>query len=416
MECRLCLCSAPPEAFVSIHDDPHPQRLSQRIWTCCQLRVKKGDRLSDSICRSCVKNLELLESFRNVCFRSDTTSRVELDKYLKVKPEEVLLEDLIWENEAGADFPPNISSSPDDGETCGGKITLNDNMVEITDTNRHNLTEELPLRKDLDKMSPTHSEFDHEVNFQHKSSTQKHSLVTKKTSGDDICLKLFTTKQTLDAHMGICTGVKPHNHISHHSGENPLKCNICLKPFSNKFNLSQHKIRYHREKPFKCDICSKSFSNKYNLSRHKICHHGEKPFKCDICSKSFALIDDLSRHKICHYGEKPFKCNICLKHFFTKYDLSRHEKCHSEEKPFKCDICIKSFFTKYDLSRHEKCHSGEKPFKCDICSKSFALKSYLWKHLKFYCGKKPFKCDICSKSFGQKSCLVKHLSLHSNPF
>ncbi|XP_077302271.1 uncharacterized protein LOC143922814 [Arctopsyche grandis] len=117
MECRLCLCQqGPAGSFVSIHDDPHPPRLAQRIWTCCQLPVRKGDHLPNMICLSCVNTLELLDGFRNACFRIDQTSRVRLNESLAIKPEEVWLEDLKWEDETGAHLPPNISSSPDDGE------------------------------------------------------------------------------------------------------------------------------------------------------------------------------------------------------------------------------------------------------------------------------------------------------------
>ncbi|XP_077302989.1 uncharacterized protein LOC143923267 isoform X2 [Arctopsyche grandis] len=118
MESRHCLSSSPAEAVVPMHDDPHPQR-----------------------------------------FLSETTSSVELDKYLKVKSEELLLDDLIWEDELGADWPPNISTSPEHGETRGGKINSTDNMTEIIDTNI--LAEELPFRKALDNMCSTHSELDH---------------------------------------------------------------------------------------------------------------------------------------------------------------------------------------------------------------------------------------------------------------
>ncbi|XP_077289463.1 uncharacterized protein LOC143913497 [Arctopsyche grandis] len=263
MECRLCLCSAPPEAFVSIHDDPHPRRLSQRIWTCCKLQVREDDCLPDMICLSCVYNLELLESFRNHSLRSDKVSRMKSDTSLDVKSEEALLEDLIWDVESGANFPPNISSSPDDGETRGGEINLNDNLAELMDTNKHILAEELPLRKALDKMCSTDSELDHKIHFQDKSSTHKHNLVTLKTSDTrgklydcDICAKSFTTKENLDAHKSIHTGVKPH------------KCNIRLKSFALQLQPGKHLSHHSGEKPPKCDICSKSLNTKQNLGTH----------------------------------------------------------------------------------------------------------------------------------------------------
>lgn len=39
---------------------------------------------------------------------------MRLDEYLKIKPEEISLDDLIWED--GANLPLNISSAPDDSE------------------------------------------------------------------------------------------------------------------------------------------------------------------------------------------------------------------------------------------------------------------------------------------------------------
>ncbi|XP_077298159.1 uncharacterized protein LOC143919629 isoform X2 [Arctopsyche grandis] len=76
MECRLCLGSAPAESSVSIFGDPHPERLEQRIRTCCQIFVKRGDGLPDTVCLSCKTNLELLISFRKACFRNNESSRL----------------------------------------------------------------------------------------------------------------------------------------------------------------------------------------------------------------------------------------------------------------------------------------------------------------------------------------------------
>ncbi|XP_077302254.1 uncharacterized protein LOC143922798 [Arctopsyche grandis] len=217
MECRLCLCSA--GSFVSIYDDPHPPGLAQSIWTCCQLRVRKGDHLPDMICLSCVNNLKLLDSFRNACFQNDTTSRVKLDKYLKVKPEEVWLDDLIWEDELDADLPSNISHSPDDGETHGRKITSRDNMAAIINTSRHILAEELPFPKALEKMSSTHSEVDHKIDFQDKLFTHKNNLVTQKNSDTrrklhdcEICSKSFTRKYNVKVAIATLISEKTYSY------------------------------------------------------------------------------------------------------------------------------------------------------------------------------------------------------------
>ncbi|XP_077286545.1 uncharacterized protein LOC143911526 [Arctopsyche grandis] len=96
MECRLCLGSAPAESSVSIFGDLHPERLEQRIRTCCQIQVERGDGLPDTVCLSCKTNLELLINFRKACFRSNETSQLRLNDCLKIKTEEVLLEDVVW--------------------------------------------------------------------------------------------------------------------------------------------------------------------------------------------------------------------------------------------------------------------------------------------------------------------------------
>ncbi|XP_077287919.1 uncharacterized protein LOC143912512 [Arctopsyche grandis] len=110
MECRLCLLSASPESYISIHDNPYP--LAQRIGKFCRLQVNKDDGLSDMICLSCVKNLELFNSFRSVCLQSDETSKQRSNKDLDYKIEEVWLDDLIWEDESNDDSPANVCNSP----------------------------------------------------------------------------------------------------------------------------------------------------------------------------------------------------------------------------------------------------------------------------------------------------------------
>ncbi|XP_077300953.1 uncharacterized protein LOC143921497 [Arctopsyche grandis] len=279
MQCRLCLSSGPAEAFVSIHGNPQPH-LAESISSCCQLQVKKDDKLPDTICRPCNDNLELLISFRTVCLRNDEISKLKLNKRLNIKPEEVLLEDLKCENEYDVNSPPNVNNT-----------RVNDQMKE-------NL-----YKCDICSES-----------FTHKSQLTIH----KRTHGEkpyqcDICLKSFTRKCYFVQHKLIHTGA-----ISN-------KCDICSKLFTHKSSLTKHKKTHAMEKPFPCDICSKSFSEKSALVIHKTYIHTVlKPYKCDICSKSFTHKSKITIHKRSHTGEKPYQCDICSKTFIEKGSLVRH--------------------------------------------------------------------------------------------
>ncbi|XP_077297460.1 uncharacterized protein LOC143919141 [Arctopsyche grandis] len=269
MECRLCLGSTPVESSVSIFDSPRPERLEQRIQTCCQIQVQRGDGLPDTVCLSCKTNLESLISFRKACFRSNETSQLRLDDCLKIKTEEVLLENVIWDDEPS---PPTIQRKS--SEICSKPLPSESELV------LH--TKEKPVKC-------------------------------------DICLKSFSRNTSLESHKILHTGIKPY------------KCDICLKSFTRKYYLVLHLRSHTGEKPYKCEICLRSFARKSSLGLHKITHTGIKSHKCDICFKSFTRKTTLVSHEKFHTGIKPHQCDICLKSFIQKCDLRRHEKSHKIE-------------------------------------------------------------------------------------
>ncbi|XP_077286756.1 uncharacterized protein LOC143911650 [Arctopsyche grandis] len=374
MECRLCLFSAPMESSVSLFANPHA--LVQRIWACCRLRVKIGDRFPDTVCFSCVNNLESFTSFRNVCLQSDKTSKLRLDEHFDVKTEEVLLEDLSWENDSGANSSPNVYNSP-----------VND----VTNERNSSASKRSDFKQNIHSIE----------NFNSPVCGEKWFLENYRTESKD------NTKISL----------KEPNHESKlrlHQNNSPIfKCEFCYKSFTLKFKLVKHMRSHTVEKLYKCDICLKSFAHQSKLFIHKKFHTGEKPYKCDVCLKSFATKCILVGHLRSHTGEKPYKCGICLKSFTQKSNLAGHKRLHTGEKPYKCNICLKSFAKKSNLAGHERSHSGEKPYQCDICCKSFSGKSNLVRHERSHTGEKPHKCDICLKLFAQKSHLITHMKSHA---
>ncbi|XP_077300944.1 uncharacterized protein LOC143921488 [Arctopsyche grandis] len=284
MQCRLCLSSDSADSFVSIHENPHPH-LAQRISTCCRLQVYRGDGLPDTICRSCKNNLELLIGFRKACLRSDEISKLRLNKCFDIKPEEVLLDDLIWENGFDVHSPANVYNAPanecelstsarihsiENGNSpiCGGKVTLCN----------HNPNEKLTLFK------------------------------------CDICLKSFSRKAFLI------------RHIKTHTEDKSYQCNICSKSFREKAGLGTHKKIHSGEiKTYKCNFCLKVFAHKYILVRHERCHTRDMLYKCNICLKSFAQKSHLTSHERSHAGENS---DICFKYFAQKSDLEAHKTSH----------------------------------------------------------------------------------------
>ncbi|XP_046407787.1 zinc finger protein 271-like [Ischnura elegans] len=243
------------------------------------------------------------------------------------------------------------------------------------------------------------------------------------------CTESFTQKRDLTVHKLTHTGGKRYycstcckpftqrghlgSHMLTHAVETPFMCKVCSKSFSGKKNLYAHVRRHTGERPYSCNECEKSFMWKSDLVRHVYTHTGEKTFPCRICKKSFTRKGNLKRHSRTHTGEKPFSCNVCEKSFSDKSSLVKHVRTHTGEKMFSCNECEKSFSDKSNLVRHVRAHTGYKPYSCSNCGKCFTQSGHLKSHMQQHSGEEPYICNVCSKSFARKSHLTSHIRTHT---
>nr|CAD7402896.1 unnamed protein product [Timema poppensis] len=266
---------------------------------------------------------------------------------------------------------------------------------------------------------------------------------------------------------------QPVTDESKNDDDNPkFSCEVCLKTFSKRTYLRQHKIAHNGTRPHICLECNSKFIRSGDLTRHikihdrgkitrdkqpvnilkKIAPIKETLFSCKVCSKTFTKLVYLRRHVIIHSDRRPYECKVCKNTFTRSGDLSKHMRIHTRELTklekedtaiheyageFVCKLCSRSFskefylkqhtvvhiekepttylsfFTKSGLERHERLHSGVKPFACDICSVCFYTKRELIRHKLFHLGNKRFSCDRCNKSYYERQHLVIHQRTHT---
>ena len=202
-------------------------------------------------------------------------------------------------------------------------------------------------------------------------------------------------------------------HITMHTRENTIECDICSKKFSQPHCLKKHRITHDkdREREHECPTCHKKFFNQSGLNSHRRRHNTTRPYSCDVCGSTYKYKASLLRHKIIHTGKKPHVCKTCGKSFSYPNNLYVHSFAHSGVKKYFCNICNRSFAYNSCLIRHKKSHSGLKPYVCEYCGRRAAYLNGLTQHKKIHT--KPFVCGTCGKAFGTKGGLQNHQLGHT---
>ncbi|KAL3284738.1 hypothetical protein HHI36_018883 [Cryptolaemus montrouzieri] len=247
------------------------------------------------------------------------------------------------------------------------------------------------------------------------------------------CGKKYSSKNLLDEHINIHTGVRPYvcqvcgkdfaskytfkaHEKTHEIRPRPFLCQQCPKSFLSQQNLTQHERTHLGVKEFSCHLCGKQFGSAHNLEVHSIVHTGYKPFSCGLCGKAFARKAEIRDHERTHTGERPYQCEFCGATFSQRSNLQSHKRAtHYDDKRHKCDQCGKAFKRRRLLDYHLKAaHTGERPFRCNICEASFVYPEHFKKHRRIHTGEKPYLCEVCGKAFNNRDNRNAHRFVHSD--
>ncbi|BFF93997.1 zinc finger protein 98-like [Drosophila madeirensis] len=218
-------------------------------------------------------------------------------------------------------------------------------------------------------------------------------------------------------------------------------CEFCAKEFFKSYDLIRHRRSHTKEKPYPCLTCLRRFSTKAKLNEHRKRMHSKssnrqlnkkqqkstssRSYKCVYCVKSYRGKFDCRRHMLTHLSRssKPDSppsgkktslknCLECGKSFRNTHDLSRHLLTHTNIKPHECHHCQKSFKLKSTLARHLATHLNSAQrlsVNCQVCGKLYGSKTALQIHLRLHTGERPFKCEICQQTFRTSGHKIEHM-------
>ncbi|XP_046380516.2 uncharacterized protein LOC124151881 [Haliotis rufescens] len=203
-----------------------------------------------------------------------------------------------------------------------------------------------------------------------------------------VCERVLANKSSLNVHMKIHTGHRPH------------KCATCDKAFFQKTHLIAHMKTHNKQNAqggsqvnnqFSCRVCGKSFKTYRGRNSHMRSHKAvkalnlkstDKLFKCKFCGKVFPTFRGRNKHIRLHMTE------VGPQDQHTSFSASKNTK---QKETYKCNQCGRAFRSYVDLKQHRDTHAKLQPtgslkdtvqevYRCFMCDRTFRSYVYLKLH------------------------------------
>ena len=244
----------------------------------------------------------------------------------------------------------------------------------------------------------------------------------------ETCLKQFSNKSNLKRHTNIVHDVsfltQNHFFLKMLEETKSYNCPHCEKEFNSRTNLSKH-VLIHEENSYACSQCDLVYQNKFSLYRHKKVHDNPDIGLCNECNKRLSSKEKLKEHIKALHSEKGNENRVITFNgmYRTFTDLLENKKNLKENDNFNCNKCHKQYSNRGNLNKHLKQKHGNiesnevnkdltniDKINCNECSNSFTSVSNLNRHKKRIHGL-TYECSECESQFSNLGNLNKHKNL-----
>uniref|UniRef100_A0A1Q3F858 Putative c2h2-type zn-finger protein n=1 Tax=Culex tarsalis TaxID=7177 RepID=A0A1Q3F858_CULTA len=369
-DCDLCRRSCPANLVELVAEES--ERKFQDILGM-ELELRSG-----TVCRPCLKLVELLGEFKVCCLKAK--------EWLKDKADEGSSDD--W-------FSNKTTKALErTAEIIRGYVGRMEDMKEDDDDTVEEDQEDVDCKGEDFKTEPQNQESSAKDSTNIEEDDLKQFLEDSFDRTDvpepdaipapKLNITVYTCEKCqrrFDSKIGYCYHIKLCKPDAAVRDATLHTCPICSADFTSLWLMRDHLNKHRGVKRFTCrKECKKMFYTELARRSHEK-HCSNETTICTLCGVQLKSENSLGSHMAYIHGEAKIPCEVCGKMFKARKALLKHMTVHSDARNYPCQVCGKAFKSSWTVKVHMRIHTQEKPFQCSICGQGFTYKCILKSHM-----------------------------------